>query len=75
MRSRVYPVPGQTEGRKKAVLELKSIDFFSKLSLACGGNVNYYKRAHHPILTFPVGIGNTLAVFKIYNVPVYSLLV
>ena len=75
MRSRVYSVPGQTEGRKKAVLEWKSIDFSSKLSLVCGGNVNYYKRVHHPILTFPVGIGNTLAVFQIYNVPVYSLIV
>ena len=30
----------------------------------CGGNVNYYKRVHHPIPTLPVGIGNSLAIFK-----------
>ena len=28
-----------------------SIDLFSKLFLTCGGNVNYYKSAHHPIPT------------------------
>ena len=28
------------------------------------GNVNYYKSVHHPIPTLPVGIGNTLAIFK-----------
>ena len=37
-----------------------SIDF----SLTRGGNVNYYKGIYHPIPTLPVGIGNTLAIFK-----------
>ena len=60
----VYSVPGQAEGRKKAFLELTSIDLFSKLSITCGGNVNYCKSVHHPIHTVPVGIGNTLAIFK-----------
>ena len=32
--------------------------------LHVGGNVNYYKSVHHPILTLPVEIGNTLAIFK-----------
>ena len=27
-------------------------------------NVNYCKSVHHPIPTLPVGIGNTLAIFK-----------
>ena len=31
---------------------------------SCGDNVNYYKSVHHPIPTLPVGIGNTLAIFK-----------
>ena len=60
----VYFVPGQTEGRRKVFLEWTSIDLSSKLSLTSGGNVNYYKSVHHPIPTLPVGIGNTLAVFK-----------
>ena len=51
MSVQVYSVPGQTEGRKKAILEWKTIDLSSKLSLICGGNVNYYKNVHHPILT------------------------
>ena len=77
----VYSVPGQAEGRKKAFLELTSIDLFSKLSITCGGNVNYCKSVHHPIHTMPVGIGNTLAIFKTkqktllsVSVQVYSLL-
>ena len=53
MNARVYSVLGQTEGRKKAFLEWKSIDLSSKLSL------NYYQSVHHPIPTLPVGIGNT----------------
>ena len=64
MSAQVYSVPGQTKGRRKAFLEWKSIDLSSKLSLTCGGNVNYYKSVHHPIPTLPVGIGNTLAIFK-----------
>ena len=47
MSAQVYSVPGQTEGRKKAFLKWASIDVSSKLSLACGGYVNYYKSAHH----------------------------
>ena len=51
MSAQVYSVPGQTEGRRKAFLEWKSIDLSYELSLTCGGNVNYYKSAHHPIPT------------------------
>ena len=39
--------------------------FLHVTSLTCEGNVNYYKRVHHPIPTLPVGIGNTLEIFKI----------
>ena len=42
-----------------------SIDFFLNLSSTCRDNVNYYKIVHHPIPTLPVGIGNTLAIFKL----------
>ena len=51
MNAQVYSVPGQTEGRRKALLEWKSIEVFYKLSLTCGGNVTYYKSVHHPIPT------------------------
>ena len=51
MSAQVYYVPSQTEGRKKNLLEWKGIDLSSKLSLTCGGNVNYYKNVHHPITT------------------------
>ena len=64
MSTQVYSVRGQTEGRGKAFLEWTRIDLSSKLSLTCGGKVNYYKSVHHPIPTLPVGIGNTLATFK-----------
>ena len=64
MSVQVYSVPGQTEGRRKAFLEWTSIDLSSKLSLTCGGNVNYYKNVHHPFPTLPVGKGNILAIFK-----------
>ena len=64
MTAQVYSVPGQTEGRGKAFLKWTSIDLFSRLSLTCGGNVNYYKSVHHPITTLPVGIGNTVVIFK-----------
>ena len=43
MSAQVYSVPGKTEGRRKAFLEWTSIVLSSKLSLTCGGNVNYYK--------------------------------
>ena len=45
-------------------MEWVSIDLSSKLSLKCGGNVNYYKSVDNPIPTMPVGIGNTQAIFK-----------
>ena len=51
MSAQVYSVPSQTEGRRKALLEWKSIDLSSKLYLTCGGNVNYYKSVRHPIPT------------------------
>ena len=43
MSAQVYSVPGETKGRRKAFMELKSIDLSSDLSLTFGGNVNYYK--------------------------------
>ena len=51
MSAQVYSVPGQTEGRRKAFLEWKSIGLSCKLSFTCGGNINYYKSVHHPITT------------------------
>ena len=63
MSAQVYSVPGQTEGRRKVFLDWTSIDLSSKLSLICGGNVNYYNSVHHPIPILSVGIGNTLAIF------------
>ena len=51
MSGQVYSVPDQTGGRRKAFFEWKGIDLSSKLSLTCGGNVNYYKSARHPIPT------------------------
>ena len=48
------------------------MDLFSKLSLTCGGNVNHYKSAHHPILTLHVGTGNTLAIFKTNQEALFS---
>ena len=41
MSAQVYYVPGQNEGGRKVFLEWTSIDLCSKLSLTCGGNVNY----------------------------------
>ena len=51
MSPQVYSVPGQSEGRRRSFLEWKRIDLSYELSLACGGNVNYYKNVHHPIPT------------------------
>ena len=59
----VYSVPGQTEARKKTFSEWKSIHLSYKLSLTCGGNVNYYKSVHHPIPTR--GNKEHPAIFKI----------
>ena len=49
MNARVYSVPGQTEGRRKAFLGWKSIDLSSKLSFTCRYDVNSYKSFHNPI--------------------------
>ena len=49
MNAQVYSVPGQTERRKKAFLEWKSIDLSSKLSRTYGDNVKNYGSVHHPI--------------------------
>ena len=51
MSVQVYSVPGQTDVRRKAFLEWKSIDVSYELSITCGGNVNYYKSVHHPAPT------------------------
>ena len=48
MSAQVYSVPVQTEGKSKTFLEQKSIDLSQDLSLACGGNVNYYKNVYQP---------------------------
>ena len=64
MGAQAYSVSRQTEGRRKAFLEWTTKDLSSKLSLICGGNVNYCKTFHHPILSLSVGIGNTLVIFK-----------
>ena len=47
MSAQVYSVPSQTEGRRKTLLDWKSID----LSFTCGGNDNFYKSVHYPIPT------------------------
>ena len=47
MSAQVCSVPGQTERRRKVFLEWESIDLSYEISLTCGGNVNYYKSAHH----------------------------
>ena len=49
MSAQVYSVPGQTEGKRKAFFEWKSINLSYELSLTCGVNINYYKSVHHPI--------------------------
>ena len=51
MSAQVYSAPAQTEGRRKAFLEWKSIDSSYELSVTCGDNVNNYKSIHHPIPT------------------------
>ena len=49
MSGQVYSVPGQAKVRRKTFLEWKSRESSYKLSLTCGGNVNYYKRVYPPI--------------------------
>ena len=51
MSAQVYSVPGQTEGKRKAFFEWKSIGLSYELSLTCGVNVNYYRSVHYPIPT------------------------
>ena len=65
MCAQLYYLPVQTEGRRKAFFEWKSIDLSSKLSFAtCGGNVDYHKSVDHSVLTVPVGTGKTLSIVK-----------
>ena len=64
MSAQVYSVPCQTKGRRNIFLEWAVIDLSSKLSVTCGDNVNYYESVHYSIPALPVGIGNTLAIFK-----------
>ena len=51
MSAQVYSVPGQTEWRRKAFLEWKSVDLSYELSLTNRRSVNYYKNVHHPVPT------------------------
>ena len=79
MSAQVYSVPGQTEGRRKAFLEWKIIDLSSKLSLTCGGKVNYYKSVHHTVPTRgnmeqPGNFQNKSVSSPFNCVQVYSLL-
>ena len=64
MNIHVYSIPYQTEGRRRAFLEWKSIYLSFKLSLTCWSNDGCYKSVHDPISTLLVGKGNTLAIFK-----------
>ena len=52
MSAQVYSVPGQTEGKGKAFLEWGKAESYpiNHLLHEEGGNVNYYKSVHHPIL-------------------------
>ena len=51
MSAQVYPVPDQTEEKRKTFSEWKSIDISFELSLTFGVNVNCFKSVHHPIPT------------------------
>ena len=53
MSAQICSVPGQTEGRRKALLEWKSRDLSYELSLTCMGND--YRSVHHPIPTLENG--------------------
>ena len=63
MSPQVYSVPAQTKGRRKVILEWKSIDLSYELSLTCGDNVSYHKSVHDPIPTRR--IRSMLEIFKI----------
>ena len=67
MNIQVYFIPCQTEGRRRAFLEWKSIYLSFKLSLTCCSNDSCYKSVHDPISTLLVGKGNTLAILKQVN--------
>ena len=67
MSAQVYSVPDQTEGGREVFLEWTSIYLSSKLSLTCGGNVNYYKSVHHSIPTVSVAIWNTWVSTGIFS--------
>ena len=45
-------------------MEWTIINLSSKLFFTCGVNVKYFKSGHHPLPTLPVGIRNTLTIFK-----------
>ena len=64
MSAQIHSVTSQNEGRRNVFLEWTTIGLSSKVFLTCGGNVSYYKTVHHPISTLPVGIGNTITIFK-----------
>ena len=51
MSAQVDSVPDQSEGRRKAFLEWKTIVLPHKRSLTCVGNVNYNKSVNHAIPT------------------------
>ena len=51
MSTQAYSLCGQTDGRKKAFLQSKSIDLSYKLPTSYVGNVKSYKSVHHPIST------------------------
>ena len=36
---------------EEGLFGMESIELSYKLSLTCGGNINYYKNVHHPIPT------------------------
>ena len=63
MSVQAYSVPGQTEGKRKAFLEWKSIDLSFKLSHTCKVMLTIMKV--FIILFLFVGIENILAIFKI----------
>ena len=63
MSVQLYSDPDQTEGRRKAFLEQKSINLSYKLSLTWGDFLTIIKV--FIILLLLVGIGNILAIFKI----------
>ena len=57
-------VPGQTEWRRKAFLEWKSIQTYpmNYLLPTCGDNINCCKSVHHPI---PISVKIYVEIFKI----------